>query len=383
MLTLAVAGVLVLGGCQQGPQRPRSEAPPIATETSGPKVPSALTDPADPRFPTPLVELDDLVAGGPPPDGIPSIDAPRFEPVEDVGWLAEQEPLLSLTVADETRGYPLQIMTWHEIVNDDVDGVPVAVTYCPLCNSGVAFERRVAGDVLDFGVSGLLYADNLVMFDRQTESLWPQLTGRASVGVLTGTQLTAIPMGVVGWAQFRAAHPDALVMTPDTGFDRDYGRNPYPGYDRPDGQLLVGPPGGPDPRLQVKTRVVGVRAGSSAVAVTRERVAGAGVIDVVVGGRRLVIWHQQGQTSALSAQRLMEGEEIGSVAVFTPRVRGRNLTFTRRSGHFIDLQTQSTWDIFGTATAGPLKGQRLRPHQHLDTFWFAWAAFQPDTEIVR
>jgi hypothetical protein len=130
-----------------------------------------------------------------------------------VDWLEDDEPVLSLTVDHETRAYPLQVMTWHEIVNDTVADVPVAVTYCPLCNSGVAFERRAAGRLLDFGTSGLLYADNLVMYDRQTESLWPQLTGRAAVGVLTGTQLKAIPMGIVGWADFRAAHPDAQVLT--------------------------------------------------------------------------------------------------------------------------------------------------------------------------
>ncbi len=123
--------------------------------------------------------------------------------------------MLSLTVGEETRAYPLRVLTWHEIANDVVDGVPVAVTYCPLCNSGVAFERTVEGEETTFGVSGLLYADNLVMFDRATESLWPQLTGQASVGVRTGTQLRSIPMGTVGWAQFREEHPDALVLNRD------------------------------------------------------------------------------------------------------------------------------------------------------------------------
>ena len=115
-----------------------------------------------------------------------------------------------------TRAYPVQVMTWHEIVNDTVGEVPVAVTYCPLCNSGVAFCRQVGDRLLDFGTSGMLYADNLVMYDRQTESLWPQLTGQASVGVLTGTRLESLPVGVAGWDQFRRAHPDALVLSRDT-----------------------------------------------------------------------------------------------------------------------------------------------------------------------
>src|SRR6266545_6199515 len=174
--------------------------------TAGPSEegPSALDDMRDKRLPRPLLDPDQILSGGPPPDGIPPVDEPRFSRAATVDWLADAEPLLSLTVGGETRGYPLQVMTWHEIVNDTIAGVPVAVTYCPLCNSGVAFERRAAGRVLSFGTSGLLYADNLVMYDRQTESLWPQLTGQAALGVLTGTTLRGIPMGIVAWREFRA-----------------------------------------------------------------------------------------------------------------------------------------------------------------------------------
>jgi len=196
-----VAPVLLRGACT-GVDPARDD--PGASGSAREGVPSALDDPADPVFPEPLIDLDHLVSGGPPPDGIPPIDDPQFEP-RGV-WLGEHEPLLSLTVGGETRGYPLQVMTWHEIVHDTAGGIPVAVTYCPLCNSGVAFERHVGRRLLDFGTSGMLYADDLVTYDRQTESLWPQLTGQASVGVLTGTRLEAIPMGVVGWGQFRTAH---------------------------------------------------------------------------------------------------------------------------------------------------------------------------------
>ncbi len=153
-------------------------------------------------------------AGGPPPDGIPPIDQPRFESVDEVTWLGDTDPVLSLTVDGETRGYPVAIMTWHEIVNDEIAGTPVAVTYCPLCNSGVAFHRVVDGQRLDFGTSGMLYADNLVMYDRQTQSLWPQLTGLASVGAMTGTQLEAIPMGAVGWTQFTRGTPGRPACSP-------------------------------------------------------------------------------------------------------------------------------------------------------------------------
>lgn len=372
-----VALAVVLAGCGHGP----GPAPPDRQPSARQDVPSALDDPAAPAFPPPLIDLDHLVSGGPPPDGIPAIDHPRFQTAASVDWLASADPVLALTVGEETRAYPLQVMTWHEIVNDTVDGVPVAVTYCPLCNSGVAFEREVDGRLLDFGTSGLLYADNLVMYDRQTESLWPQLTGQAAVGVLTGTELEAIPIGVVGWAQFRAGHPDALVLTRDTGFDREYGRNPYVGYDEPGGGLLVEPPGGIDGRLPVKERVIGIRVGDDALAVPRDRVATAGVLDVTVGGRDLVVLHVRGQASALDTSRIADGHEIGSVGVFRPIAGGRALTFQRRGGFFVDQETGSHWNVLGEAVGGPLDGARLPAQRHLDTFWFAWVAFQPDTRI--
>jgi hypothetical protein len=345
-------------------------------------VPSALDDPRHPDFPDPLIELEHLVAGGPPPDGIPAIDDPQFEPASDVDWLGDDDPVLALTIAEETRAYPLQVMTWHEIVNDTVGGVPVAVTYCPLCNSGVAFERQVGERLLTFGTSGMLYIDNLVMYDRQTESLWPQLTGQASVGELTGTQLKAVPMGAVGWDQFRSAHPESLVLTRDTGFDRDYGRNPYAGYDTPDGDLLVEPPGGRDPRLPVKERVVGIRVGDDSLAVPRDRLAQTGVLSLTVGDRPLVVWHRAGQRSALDDQQITEGREIGTIGVFRAELAGRQLTFTPTEGGFRDEETGSTWNVLGEAVDGPMQGRQLRAQTHLDTFWFAWVAFLPDTRLL-
>jgi hypothetical protein len=376
-----MAVVMLAAACSPGPQAP----PPGPTEDSPTTVdmPSALDDPRHPGLPEPLIDPDDLVSGGPPPDGIPPIDDPEFAPASEIDWLGDDEPVLSLTVGDETRAYPLQVMTWHEIVNDRVGGIPVTVTYCPLCNSGVAFERRVAGRLLDFGTSGLLHIDNLVMYDRQTESLWPQLTGQASVGTLTGTQLKAIPMGVVSWKQFRASNPDALVLTRETGFRRDYGRNPYTGYDDPDGDLLVDPLGGTDGRLPVKERVVGITVGSDSVAIRRALVAGAGVVPLMVGGRDVVVLHQPGQSSALDTGRIADGQEIGSIGVFRPTIRGRSLTFAIRCERVVDVQTGSTWSVLGEATSGQLAGSRLPAVVHLDTFWFAWVGFHPDTRLVE
>ncbi|MGA9749977.1 MAG: DUF3179 domain-containing protein [Nocardioides sp.] len=365
---------------RQSPSPQTSSGQPPAS--AGKELPSALRDPGNEAFAPPLIDLDDLVAGGPPPDGIPPIDKPRFESVDEVTWLGDTDPVLSLTVDGETRGYPVAIMTWHEIVNDEIDGTPVAVTYCPLCNSGVAFRRVVDGQRLDFGTSGMLYADNLVMYDRQTQSLWPQLTGLASVGAMTGTQLEAIPMGAVGWAQFREAHPDARVLTRETGHDRDYGANPYVGYDEPDGALLVPVPGGTDDRLLVKARVVGLGEGAGAVAVTRDLVSSRGVLEVSLDGQEVSVWHMPGQASALDEEQIAESRDVGSVVAYSPRVRGRDLTWRRSGAGFVDTQTGSRWNIAGEAVSGPLRGARLEPVRHLDTFWFAWVAFQPDTRLI-
>jgi hypothetical protein len=344
-------------------------------------VPSALDDMTNADFPAPQVDPAEIVSGGPPPDGIPAIDEPRFERAEDVDWLDDVEVVLSVTVKGETRAYPVQVLTWHEIVNDTIAGVPIAATYCPLCNSGVAFDRRVGDRILDFGTSGLLYASNLVMYDRQSESLWPQLTGVASVGVLTGTKLESIPMIPVAWRDFRDGHPEAWILSHDTGYDRPYGQNPYPGYDHPDTGLLFDP-GTDDSRLEPKARVVAISRGSDAVAVVREAVADAGVLTLTVGGHELVVFHLDGQASALDAYSISGGADIGSVAVYEPIVNGRHLTFRATGSQFTDAETGSTWNILGQATGGPKAGEALTPQAFTDTFWFAWVAFQPKTRVV-
>ncbi len=380
----ALAGMVVLSACSghAAPGAPADAGSVPPGREASDEGPSALEGRFDDRLPEPLVDPEDVRSGGPPPDGIPPIDEPSFEAAEAVTWLEPDEAVLSLTVEGETRAYPLRIMTWHEIVNDTVAGVPVAVTYCPLCNSGVAFVRKAGGRVLTFGTSGMLYADNLVMYDRQTESLWPQLTGEAAIGVLTGQRLDAIPMGTVAWSDFREGHPESLVLSQDTGFDRRYGANPYVGYDNPNGGLLFGLPDDPDQRLPIKQRVIGLAAGSASVAVVRVGLEGRGPLDVRVGRGVLTLWHLPGQRSALDAPDIADGDDIGTVRVFDPVVEGRRLHFTRRDRLFRDEETGSLWNILGRSVRGPLKGSVLSPAEHLDTFWFAWATFHPDTTLV-
>lgn len=335
-----------------------------------------------PDFGPPKVRSGDLKRGGPPPDGIPSIDHPRFHRIADVDFLRDNEPVFVLEIDGDARAYPLQIMMWHEIVNDTVGGVPVAVTYCPLCNSAFAHDRRVGERVLEFGVSGALWNSSLVMFDRQTHSLWSHFTGEGLLGVLAGTQLRGFPVALASWKEFRTAHRDGLVLSRDTGFLKDYGRNPYPGYDD-----VNNPPflfdGEVDGRYPAKTRVIGLELPSGPVAVIAQRLTREGVVTIEDAGRTVVVWWQPGTGSALDAERVADGRDVGTTAAYATSVDGRALTFRPvAGGGFADAETGSTWNVFGEATAGPLAGRRLAPVEHVDTFWFAWGAFQPASTVI-
>lgn len=342
---------------------------------------SALVDRFHEDHPDPLIDPDEVISGGPPPDGIPPIDEPTFLRADEVEFLEDAEPVLALTVGDETRAYPVQVMIWHEIVNDTVDGVPVTVTYCPLCNSAIAYDRRLGDRVLDFGTSGMLYNSALIMYDRQTETLWSHFTGEAAIGHLTGEVLDVLPVSTVSWQDWRAANPDGLVLSRDTGFERSYGTNPYPGYDDIDSAPFLFDEE-VDGRLAAKERVLGIERGGDAAAVRLDTLRADGVRELDLGPDKLVAWVLDGTTSALDAGTVSDGRDVGATGVFSRVVDGRELTFERTDDGFVDDQTTSTWNVFGEATGGPLAGTRLDAVPHVDTFWFAWGAFQPDTTVI-
>jgi len=368
--SLAVA--LSLSACTSA-TRGRS----VSGSSSG--IPRAAT-------PSPLVDPDDITFGGVPPDGIPPIDDPKFLTVSEVDFLDAREPVIAIEIHGDARAYPAQIMIWHEIVNDVVGGVPVVVTYCPLCNTGIAFRRPVIdGQLLDFGTSGKLYHSNLVMYDRQTESLWPQAMGLAVIGPLTGTKLDMLPVQMVSWADWRAEHPDGKVLSLDTGAVRPYGENPYESYDRPDSTpfLFEGPP---DPRLHALARVLGVQVAGDAVAfpyleLEDRAVAGWSIVEAEVGGRDVVVFWKAGTVSAVDAPVIARSRDVGATGAFDPRVGERTLTFHATPGSIVDEQTGSVWNIVGRAVSGPLAGTELRPVISTESFWFDWAAFHPDTRI--
>ncbi len=360
--------------------------------------PSALRgDRLAPEFPPPLIDPELIVSGGVPPDAIVPVDDPTFMAVADVRFLQPSEAVIVVEAGTEddtekdreVKAYPVQIMIWHEIVNDVIGGVPVSVTYCPLCNSAVAFERQLGDRLLDFGTSGELYQSALVMYDRQTESLWAHFNGRGLVGHYAGAELTVVPAQTMSFEQLVEEHPNALVLTRDTGAGRAYGVNPYTGYDDeqsdPFDAFFAGEV---DARLDPKARVVGLVVGhDEPVAVRITDIDRSSVIEVPgsdaagTDAGNLVVFHQPGLASALDRAAVATGRDVGQTGVFVPRADGGELRFRATDGGFVDEETGSVWTIAGEAVEGPLAGSRLEPVPHLNTFWFAWSAYYPNTEI--
>lgn len=253
----------------------------------------------------------EIMSGGPPKDGIPALSDPSFESVARKGGIQPREPVITVEIDGAVpRAYPIRYLTWHEIVNDTVGGVPVAVTFCPLCNSGITFDRRVNGRVLTFGVSGKLRFSDMVMYDRETESWWQQAIGEAIVGDLTGTELVSLPSWMESYAEFTARNPDGLVMA-QPNYRRDYGRNPYVRYDSSNRPFLYSgemPPHG----IPALARVV--RVGDRAWPLSRLQTG-----ELREAG--LVISWTAGQASALDTAWIGEGKDVGSVRVRDARGR--------------------------------------------------------------
>jgi len=333
------------------------------------------------NFDKALVDLDEIISGGPPKDGIPSVDEPQFVDSEDAdAWLDPKEPVIALEINGDARAYPLQILIYHEIVNDEVGGHPVSVTFCPLCNASIVFDRQVDGRVLDFGTTGKLRKSDLVMYDRQTESWWQQITGRAIVGNLAGTVLEKLPANIVAYRDFKAAYPDGVVLSRDTGYRRPYGRNPYRGYDNVDSQpfLMTDPV---DPRLPPMERVLNVTIDGTHVLYPFSRLEEEPVINDRIGDVPVVVLSREGTLSVLDAENISESRTVASGAAYERRAGGRVLTFAVRDGRLVDEQTGSEWDLFGRAVRGPLQGERLQLLQGGEHFAFAWLAFNPDSRI--
>jgi hypothetical protein len=246
------------------------------------------------------------MSGGPSRDGIPAIDEPRFLPLAEIEGLADTEPVIGLTINGDMRAYPLRILMRHEIANDEVGGVPVTVTFCPLCNTAIVFDRRLGDRVLDFGTTGRLRKSDLVMYDRQTETWWQQFLGEGLIGELTGARLKMIPSRLESFAEFkaRAAGADAQVLVPARGGLNGH-RNPYVGYDSNHRPFLYR---GPLPEgIPALARVVRVGGEAWSVALLRRR-------SVIETGELRLTW-RAGQNSALDTSHIPNGKDVGTVVV--------------------------------------------------------------------
>jgi hypothetical protein len=343
-----LAAVLVLAGCggaarESAPDEGLDEERGAAGSDLGGPPPASLTRGWETDFSRHSVPFSEIQSGGPPKDGIPPIDAPRFVPSGEVDFLEAREPVIAVEIDGEARAYPIQILIWHEIVNDELAGIPISVTFCPLCNTAMVFDRRLDGQVLDFGTTGNLRHSDLVMYDRQTESWWQQFGGEAIVGEHTGRRLERIPARILAWEEFRDAYPRREVLSRDTGHARDYGRNPYVGYDDVDSPPFFPVDNADDDRLPPKERVVYIERGEEAVAVPFSVLRERGVVPVEVGGSELEVRWREGVASPLSGRGTADGRDVGGAEVL-------------EDGELVVFE---------------------------EPFWFAVAAFRPDVRVIR
>lgn len=300
-------------------------------------------------------------------DAIPPIDNPDYDGPGGGDWLSPDDLVLGYVAGEDAYAYPFKILNFHEIVNDELNGIPALVSYCPLCRSAIVYDRHVDGEVLDFSNTSALYESDLVMVDRNTGSYWWQVAGEAIVGPLTGTTLTPLPSSVARWEDWRQLHPDSRVLSRETGFDRPYDNDPFVNYSEQidDGRFpfQVGDPAR-DERLAASTMVVGVELDD--VNRIYPLPIKDGVINDVVADTPVVL---------LTAS---DGE---TATVFSPIHDGDRLQFEATDEGYVDSATGSVWSAAGEAISGTLEGQRLSAVPSRTTFWFAYIAAFPDAEL--
>ena len=391
------------GSTAAGEARPEPEPAAAAAEEPTTDTAAAGPPPADPRegmdalvrratepWPTDwssrIIDLGELLLGlqmVDPRDGIPPIDDPVFQPASTASeWLEDRVPGVLAMLGEEARFYPLGILHRREIVNDVIGGIPVAVTYCPLCNTALTFDRRVEGQTLRFGVSGLLRNSDLVMWDDRTVSLWQQVTGEAVVGAAAGAVLTPLPTAIVSFGEFSASYPEGAVLTGGRDSPSPHDSNPYVGYStRPAPYGFY--TGEIDPRYPALERVVGVTEGGAAAAYPFPVISRAGAVNDAVGGVAVAVFWGGDTADALDTRAVSEGRPVGTGVAYLRTVDGRELTFTKEGEVFLDAETASTWTLLGEAVGGPLAGTRLQLAVHRNEFWFVWGAFFPQGEVYE
>jgi hypothetical protein len=358
----------------------------VSNEVTLPGDLGIVTEPWPTDWTRRTIELDELligIAAVDPRDRIRPIDLPVYESVDAAdGWLIDSEQGILLDIEGFAMFFPIRILISHEIVNDQRGEIPFSLTYCPLCNTAAAFDRRVDGEVLRFGVSGLLRNSDLVMWDDLTTSLWQQITGESIVGAKAGTQLEFLPTALVRWADFRSEHPAGEVLSQASG-PFNYGSNGYVGYSSrpaPFGRFFENDV---DPRFEALSRVVGVRVGDTTKAYPFGNISEVRAVNDEIDGTPIAIWWGAPDTAdSLDTPEIGTGQGIGTGIAFLRELNGETLTFTANGDDtFTDAETGTTWNLLGTAIDGPLTGTSLETALHQNEFWFAWAAFNEGSEV--
>ena len=328
-----------------------------------------------------------------PKGSFPTLDFPKFVGKEaGLIMFYPKEPVIAIEIDGEAKAYSLNILTMHEISNDVLSDVPILVTYCPLCNSGIVYLRKLEYDgkenIMEFEPSGMLRNSDMVMLDRNTETLWQQLMGVAIVGELDKKQLDILPSLIISVEEFFNRYPQGKILSKKTGFldsEKHYGTNPYKNYDdknsKPyerffDSDKI-------DKRLPPMERIVDIENNGKYKVYTFKSIEKKGVINDTFESKEVVLFHQSGTVSILDQENINESKDIGTIAVFNRKLEEKELTFKKVKGTFKDMQTNSSWDITGYCFEGELKGKQLQIEPHSNHFAFAWLAFYPDTEIYK
>lgn len=325
-----------------------------------------------------------------PRNTFPKIDYPKLlSKAKGSEFFYAHEPVIAVAINGQAKAYPLNMLTMHEISNDSLGGVPILPTYCPLCNASVVYDRRLRHEnkeyLLTFEVSGMLRHSDMVMADAQTESWWQQLTGEAIVGTLAGAELTVIPSLVVSVSEFFERYPEGHILSPNTGTSSEqrYGKNPYHQYDALDSKPYARyfNPENIDHRLPAMERVVDIQIGEKHKVYPFSIIREKGVINDSFEGQNVVIFYNDKTVSVLDASEIRKSKSVGSVTLFNPQIENRVLEFKAVQEGFMDLQTQSLWDITGFCLSGKMKGKQLQILPHSNHFAFAWLQFYPDSQI--
>lgn len=316
-----------------------------------------------------------IQSGGPPKDGIPPIDKPKYvTPAKAEKFLKPEDIIFGLDYRGTVKAYPQKILVWHEIVNEEVSGEQISITYCPLTGSAVGFRgrSRMDGQWLTFGTSGMLVNSNLLMYDRQTDSRWPQILGAAISGPMKGTRLEEIPLAWTTWERWQRRHPNTQVLSTETGYFRTYGRDPYGSYQRSGNYYDSGGPFFPvmaqDNRFNPKKVVLGIKNGDARVAIPKSDLQSKKVVNAQLGSLPVAAFYDS---------------SLDSMSAHVRRTKAGVLKFrVEEKGGLVDEATGSSWNADGRSTDGKLKGTQLEPVSSFDVMWFAWYAFFPETVVV-